>query len=318
MRSDALNSGQELEWITRSYDQVQRLRVQTGERVAMAVQRLRVEGDPNAFPNVLQQIQRYRSEGPVPVLGRLYRRLYEQEKHILSDLGSCVTDHAAWGWLGSVSGVGPLMAAKLLGLLDVRSADSFTVFWERCGLATIPAAEYACGVCGLKTTLSSDRYFSGKHSRPDTQQACTGRLERVEAAPGLRKAQGPGPGREADYDAEAKRTCYLIGMSFLRAGGSYARYYHDERANLDLTRPTRPEGRKELTAMRKMEKLFLIHLWRIWREAEGFPVPPLKAKGSGGQRWFEDPWQMVAEPSTPHYGASRPTAAAEPAAREGR
>lgn len=293
MSPDALTTIEDLDWITRSYDQVQRMRVQTGERIVTAVRQIRAGGDPQAFSNVLQQIQRYRSAGPVPALGRLYQRLYEQEKAILSDLASSVIDHPAWSWLGKVNGVGSLMGGKLLGRLDVRAAESFTVFWERCGLATIAAAEYACAVCGLKTTISSDRYFSGKHSRPDTESACTGRLERIELASPLRMAQGTTPGGNPAYDAEAKRTCYLIGMSLLRAAGPYARYYQQERSELDLTRPTWAEGRKDLTAMRKTEKLFLIHLWKTWREAEGLPVPPPRQPEA--RQWFDDPWQMVGD-----------------------
>jgi len=290
--ANALRTGEDLAWIARSYDQVHRMRTETGQRIVAATQHARGGGEAEPPGDVLRQVQRYRSAGPVPVLGRLYQRLYKQEKEIFADLGSCLEEHPAWGWLGKVRGVGPLVAAKLLSLLDVRAAPSASAFWERCGLATIAATEYSCGVCGMRSLFPRDRHIVGKHSRPDTQRACPGLLKPMDQASPVRIAQQRSVRTGASADAvEAKKICYLIGTSFLRAGSTYASYYARERAILERDRPTWPDARKDLTAMRKMEKLFLTHLWTIWRESEGLLATTQSHEADGD--CFADPWRMV-------------------------
>ncbi len=50
----------------------------------------------------------------------------------------------------------------------------------------------------------------------------------------------------------------------------------------------------EAAARQKAAKLFLSHLWVVWREAEGLPTtdPYVIAKG-GGEHDYIDPWTFV-------------------------
>src|SRR5690606_2486208 len=113
--------------------------------------------------------------------------------------------------------------------------------------------EYRCPTCGLSGAFPERYRVTGQHSALGGGGPCPDRLQPVRGAEGgVRVAQPrPARGERSSYDRNAKKTCYLIGTSFLRSGGEYERFYRRERSKLDATRPGWPEGRKHLTALRK-------------------------------------------------------------------
>ena len=64
---------------------------------------------------------------------------------------------------------------------------------------------------------------------------------------------------------------------------------------LEVERPGWADGRKHLTALRAAEKLFLSHLWQVWRTALGLPVGEPYAHGELGHEIQTriEPWSMV-------------------------
>jgi hypothetical protein len=79
-------------------------------------------------------------------------------------------------------------------------------------------------------------------------------------------------GGRAGYDAHARKSCYLIGVSLLRCRSAYRSFYDAERDRLSASRPGWTPKRCHLSALRRMEKAFLRDLWIAWRTAEGLPV----------------------------------------------
>lgn len=299
----------ELRWIADSHDRAQQARVRTGERIRAVLQG-RGEGEapapaaagpPDA---VLAAVRRGETEGPAPLLGRTYRRQWEQEEEMARLLEERLALHPAWPWLRRVRGIGPTLAGKLVARLDVTRAETPSSFWAYCGLATVPGVEYRCGTCGLSGAFPERQPVPGRHVAPGGTGACPGRLEPVPGGDGVRVAQPrPGRGERSAYDRHAKKTCYLIGTSFLRSGGAFERYYRDERRKLDATRPGWAEGRRHLTALRKTEKLFLAQLWIVWREALGLSLTRPYAHAREERDGWIDPWQMV-EPERPRRRTS--------------
>jgi len=112
---------------------------------------------------------------------------------------------------------------------------------------------------------------------------------------GARRVAQPRPtrGENAPYDREAKKLCYLIGISFVRQGDAYRRYYHDQRARLEGAKPDWIPRRRHLTALRMTEKLFLAHLWLVWREELGLPVTAPYADQRDDAAPTPRPWAMV-------------------------
>lgn len=290
-----------LRFIADSYEQAQRIRIETGERIRAVLQGRDEtwEADPewqerNAAV-VLKEIVRGDHLGPVSILGRTYRRHAEEEAEMKAAMTSALTGHPAWPWMEKVRGIGPTLACKLLARLDPEKADHASSFWAYCGLATVPGEKYRCPECGLERTFPQGFKVTGRHMALGTTKRCKSSIVLVSTPEdGVRAAQPrPSKGHKAAYDQYAKKIMYLVGSAFLKAGGPYEELYRKERARLDRERPGWADGRKHLTAMRKTEKLFLSHLWQVWRTEVGLPTPDPYAMAHLGHTDKIEPWDMV-------------------------
>lgn len=244
---------------------------------------------------VLREIAKGDTPGPVPILGRTYRRHAEEEGDLKKNMMEALQGHPAFPWLEQVRGIGPTLACKILARLDVHKAPHASSFFAYCGLATVPGEKYRCETCGLVRGWPAGYKVTGVHLALGTQKSCSGSLEKV-AGPedGIRAAQPkPVKGKEASYDQYAKKIMYLVGTSFLKAGGPFERFYRKKRAMLERERQGWADGRKHLTALRATEKLFLGCLWAVWREAEGLPVTDPYPIAELGHKNPVDPWDMV-------------------------
>lgn len=290
----------ELRWVADAYEQAQRRRLQLGEQLRAILQG-RDAGwgvaplPEDDVPVMLRAIREGKSLGPVPLLGAEYRRFAEAEGAWRDAMARSIATHPAWPWLHLVKGVGTTLAASLLSRLDVRRARNPSAFWAYCGLSTVPGVRFRCATCGLAVDFGSGRRVSGRHRVPGARTYCAGSL--VSDAPptgsALRVAQHrPGRGESASFDKRARELCYLLGVSFLRTRGKYGAFYHAQRTRLEEARPEWAAGRKHLTALRITEKLFLSHLWVVWRESEGLPVTVPFAQVGGAAR-FISPRSMV-------------------------
>jgi hypothetical protein len=104
-----------------------------------------------------------------------------------------------------------------------------------------------------------------------------------------REVQGGGD----TYSQRAGRLCGQIGLALTRGDGAYARYFAAELAKLEHFRPEIAVQQREERTRRKTVKLFLRHLWLVWRQAEGLAVTTPADEHTDGI----DPWAMV-EPAT--------------------
>lgn len=82
----------------------------------------------------------------------------------------------------------------------------------------------------------------------------------------------PTKGEKLSYNKRLKTTCYLVGTSFLKSNSPYRRVYDQAREYYAEHRPDWTDGHQHAAAMRKMIKLWLSHLWVVWRDLEGLPT----------------------------------------------
>lgn len=300
----------DLRWIADAYEQAQHVRLESGERLRAILQgRDQREGHEapvaGEAASALAAIRQGTNDGPVPILGRTYRRHSDAERDLRRAMLTALADHPAWPWLSRVKGIGPTLAARLLARLDVLKAPSPSSFWSYCGLATVPGIEYRCGACGLRSSFPTRYRVRGPHNDPDTGQRCPGQLEAIRGPDdGVRVAQPkPAAGERACYDQLAKKICYLIGVSFLRSGSAYERYYRRERAKMQRERPGWSDGRLHFASLRKTEKLFLAHLWVVWRDALSLPTTTPYAHAVLHHEDYLPPEAMI-EPEEPASGRS--------------
>ncbi len=89
-------------------------------------------------------------------------------------------------------------------------------------------------------------------------------------------------GEKLHYNKHVKPVCYLIGMSFLKSRSPYSSIYYEAKEYYQGNRPEWTKLHIHFAAMRKMIKIFLSHLWQVWREMEGLPtsMPYIIGKGS--------------------------------------
>ena len=284
--SDSARGARDLRLLYQLYEDAQRSRIAHGERLRALFQGRSFDGlgsitaDPDSL---LKTIARGESVGAPRVLEKAYWRASEDENDAAAALRIEIDSHPAWEWMSQQRGVGELLAARLLSRLDVARARTPSAFWAYCGLATIPGSAYQCPRCRLEIGIPSGYRLGDTHFARAGSRLCNGHLELV---PGNTTRVAPRrsiAGGRNSYDAHARKTCYLIGISMLRCGSDYRACYDAERERLASERPGWTAKRSHLAALRKMEKVFLRDLWISWRRAVQLPIvrPYHPRMGSG-------------------------------------
>ncbi|CAN5628811.1 hypothetical protein BH23GEM8_BH23GEM8_06230 [soil metagenome] len=280
-----------LGWTADALEQATQMRVETGLRILGPLDTERCDGiAPDQF---LESIAARETDGPVPALARAYRQNLEQEREMERILEELLQEHPAWAWLRDVPGVELSSVGRLLSRLDVTRAPTPSAFWAYCGLATVPSVRHRCAVCGCERTIAQGSQPPANHMAAGGTAECAGRMQPIPNSPVNRVAQPrPGSGDRALYDATAKGICYTIGLELRSAGHRYERYYLQQRDALERSRPEWPSGRRHMTALRKMQKLFLAHLWLVWRQGIGLPITVPSATDAE----CLGPWAMTNSP----------------------
>ena len=272
--SYGLYEAAELRLLYQLYEEAQRTRIAHGERLRAIFQGRAMGGSAicDDADALLKEVLSGAHAGAPSLLERAYRRAMDDELSAAEALRGAIALHPAWPWLSAVKGIGHLLAARLLSRLDVARARTPSAFWAYCGLATIPGVGYRCASCGLEVAYPTGYEPTGPHTRKTGSSQCQGRLDPI---PGVTTRVAPrrsALGGRAGYDARARESCFLVGMSMLRCRSEYRSYYDAEREKLASSRPGWTAKRCHLSALRKMEKAFLRDLWIAWREAVNLPV----------------------------------------------
>lgn len=103
----------------------------------------------------------------------------------------------------------------------------------------------------------------------------------------------PTKGKKLPYNANLKKTCYLIGTSFMRAGSPYRAEYDTAKEFYTVNRPDWTKGHCDMAAKRRMIKMFLSHLWVVWRDVEGLPLSAPYASSQLRHDGIVPPWRYV-------------------------
>jgi hypothetical protein len=288
----------DLRSVAAAFESAQAQRLRAGDQIRALIQTRGDARPPHArgsgnIEALLARIRAGATPTPFGVVGEAYRRQWNEERELLGVLSERIARHPAWHWLERVRGIGPSLAARLLARLDIDRAPTPSSFWSYCGLATVVAEAYRCGECGYELSLAAGRSLRSGHRAPLSGQPCAGTLAPIGEGPRRVAQPRPTRGENAPYDREAKKLCYLIGISFVRQGDTYQRYYQDQRDRLDAAKPDWIPRRRHLTALRMTEKLFLAHLWLVWRERLGLPVTAPYADTREDAVAAPRPWAMV-------------------------
>lgn len=99
-------------------------------------------------------------------------------------------------------------------------------------------------------------------------------------------------GEKLHYNKNLKPVCFLIGTSFLKSKSPYSAIYYEAKAYYMEAHPEWTKLHIHNAAMRKMIKIFLSHLWQVWREDEGLPVSPPYIIGKDGHSHYLSPQEF--------------------------
>jgi len=227
-----------------------------------------------------------------PMLKAVWSDLKEIEKMIAEDLATHIEDDPVWEkFLSRVKGIGAVLGAGLLARFDPTKARHVSAYWRHAGLHVIAI----CKKCRRY-------YFENKIVEAKFRNELKERIGRVlqrrkiKAKPTKKEIEAkiktqicncktPQPvkmsprrirGLILDYDPEVKAFVLgRIGRQIMLTKGKAGFYYElyqkfkaEEQARNQNFNPLRIHRR----ALRKTMKVFLYHLWKFQREAEGLPT----------------------------------------------
>lgn len=101
----------------------------------------------------------------------------------------------------------------------------------------------------------------------------------------------PKKGEKLKYNRKAKAYTHLIGVSIIRKASPYRPIYEKarEKYETDIRYKEWTKAHYHMAALRKVKKLFLAHLWEVWRDMEGLPIRPPYVLDQGGHTSKHEP-----------------------------
>ena len=215
-----------------------------------------------------------------PTTQKIYNDIKGLEDFIDGELVTKVEAHPASYWFSKVKGVGGENIAKVLGSIRIKPDPDD------------PKKGYAKSVSGLWKFAG----FSVENGKSST----------------------PKKGKKNPYNKTLRTMCWRLASSLMRARGKYYEYFTnqkdrykarfirdgyniipaselpvDERDKHYEPEGVISEGHVMNMALRKMIKLFLSHLWVVWREIENLPISKPYAQEKLGHDSYMNPWDFV-------------------------
>lgn len=183
------------------------------------------------FSNRVSAIERgtddYAHSEQYQTVSRWNQRFDELEKEIEHDITRAVRKEKIFKPLSSLKGIGPMLSAQIISMVDITRAAHISSLWRYAGYG-----------------VNSD----GERDRPIK-------------------------GEPLVYNIRLKTSCYKVATQFMKnKNKEYRAIYDKAKEFYSTTKPDWTPGHCDAAAKRKMIKLFLSHLWLVWRELEGLPT----------------------------------------------
>lgn len=246
---------------------------------------------------------RYRSTGIDTESFDFLKHLENAELSLKSLIKERVTEFPIHVWIVDQKGIAHDMAGQMIGLIgDIGKFSNVSKLWSYSGMGVMQL----CTKCGMKYLPEIDRlsYLDKTSTRLKTQYD----KKIVKSGPepdfetkahdmlcwcedpdlkdvGQRRIKGV----LLDYNPQLKSLVWRYGKQFVMQGGFYRELFDKFKAEYaarpDLVKEMETKagkksrhgtssGRSHINAMaqRKMQKIFLQHLWVTWRKVEDLPV----------------------------------------------
>lgn len=206
--------------------------------------------------------------GQLVIAEKWAARFAELEKELDRDIANEVAGFAIYEHLSAVKGIGPMMAAKLIAMIDITVPQTVSALWRYAGQGL---SDYWVDDNGKVVAPVKGQVWDGKKKEWVIKVIKNedGWLEdwRIE-----KRIDKKTTGYKCPYNDRLKTVCYQIASSFLKSRSPYRDVYDAAKSKYEINRPNWTKAHIHQAAMRKMVKMFLSHLWSTWRTLEGLPV----------------------------------------------
>lgn len=202
-------------------------------------------------------------------------------------------------WLTANKGIGHIRACGLIAYMyPISRFDTVSKLWAYAGYGVVDICQ-ECNKRVLpyhkrhewisKTASRLDEQNQKKKNAPkESMDKLTTKAESYLCECNDPKIRSMGQrkisGQLADFNPRLKKQVYLCVDQFVKGGSLYKEFYketkenymnrHDLKEEMESKKGGISKGTARIDAMarRKTGKLFLSHIWQVWRELEGLPV----------------------------------------------
>jgi len=183
------------------------------------------------------------------------------EKQLDADIKDAVKDLPIYEEMSNLKGIGPMLAAKMIAMIDINQANTVSGLWKYCGYGV---GEYWVNGDGkIKAPKHGIQYIDKQRVRVTPEPEPGWKLQELRDRP-VEKFL-------LCYNKRLKTTLYLVAGSFMKCGSPYRAIYDKAKVHYETTTDW-TKGHIHRAATRKMIKIFLSHLWERWRILEGLPT----------------------------------------------
>jgi len=296
MKQSLEGSAQEqyVKMLAKTLDGIQRMRIETGNRIA-GFEKLHGA----QYGDVVDSLK-----------SRIWTPADTMEQNVAKDLGKAVSQLPIMAWLEQVTGIGPRLSGAVAGVLaPIARFPTVSALWSYTGYGVVTvcvecvrlylegkdkrrfldrqsirrwevhqtSAQYLALVDRVgddPDTLDAFIRTEGAKFRADKYKESESKLCSC-SSPDLK---GSAPDRKyytgliLPYNTFLKSTCWRVVGQFVRQGDFYRDWYERYKEKYMLSGSDLSLGQNDNRARRATIKLFLSHLWEMWRKAEGLPV----------------------------------------------
>lgn len=200
-----------------------------------------------------------------PFIDHYLPHIQELENLLRERAVEFVRAHGVWhDWAQNVKGLGEISLAKVMGHCDINRLTTITQMWAHAGHGLMRKVE--CNDCGREWHRNG-QVDACPHTDKDGNECGSADYEELAMVP-QRKVRG----QIIDYDAKLQSHAFVAGECLMRGKGKYHAYYRERRQSHEAQGCS--EGHAHNRAFRDLRKLFLSHLWTVWRHAEGLQARP--------------------------------------------
>jgi len=244
-----------------------------------------------------------------PERDELHRRLRDLEDFVDGRVASLIQGHPAYPWFSRVKGIGRENIGKVVGLVDITQAEHISSLWKFAGFAPDKSGKAMKRVKGggkleYNSQLRSMCWRLGSAIlKAGLRQQCANCMHFI-GQEKIKKNDGKCNCGSSDFKtvATTKYSTY-----YLKEKEKYYQRYENQGVKIvpATSLPKDKDGKRyepegmiseghvHNQAMRKMIKLFLGHLWIVWREAEGLPVTKPYVVDRLGHNSYIDPGELT-------------------------